>query len=438
MTDSESTPLDEALRLRLAGNPAGALRLAIAILDAEPTHVGVAAFLCDTLIAEGRSFVAAEVAVRLVDAFIRRGDLPQAVAAARAADAAGEDEGPLLARIAEAFGAGSDRLADVSGAPPPLTPGVDVPKALAKLEGDALLDRAEAALSAYLKSDDVVDEDAKLPRLPLFSELEPEPLVDLLSAFRVRLVEAGQRVIVQGEEGQKAFVVARGLMRVVREEADETLVLAGLGPGAIFGEMALVSDAPRAASVEAVEPVAVLEVTREALEDVAAQTPAVGKQLSEFCRRRMLSNLMRHSAILGSVSPESRESLVARFEPRHVEAGETLVEEGAEGGGLFLIASGVVEVVGKDSDEDELRIAELGPGDVVGEISLVLRRPANATVRALHPSVVLHLGREQFQAAIKEHPTLLAELYDMATQREEETRTVVAQEALDVEDIVLL
>ncbi|HJK89462.1 MAG TPA: cyclic nucleotide-binding domain-containing protein [Polyangiaceae bacterium LLY-WYZ-15_(1-7)] len=97
-----------------------------------------------------------------------------------------------------------------------------------------------------------------------------------------------------------------------------------------------------------------------------------------------------------------------------------------------------VEVVGKDADGDELRIAELGPGDVVGEISLVLRRPANATVRALHRTVALELTREEFQKAIKEHPTLLGELYEMATQREEETRTVVAQEALDVEDVVLL
>jgi cAMP-dependent protein kinase regulator len=97
-----------------------------------------------------------------------------------------------------------------------------------------------------------------------------------------------------------------------------------------------------------------------------------------------------------------------------------------------------VEVVGKDADGDELRIAELGPGDVVGEISLVLRRPANATVRALHPTVALELTRDELHKVIKAHPTLLAQLYELATQREEETRSVVAQEAFDVEDVVLL
>ena len=77
-------------------------------------------------------------------------------------------------------------------------------------------------------------------------------------------------------------------------------------------------------------------------------------------------------------------------------------------------------------------------GDVVGEIGLVLRRPATATVTASHPTLALHLSREQFHEAIREHPTLLSELYELATKREEETRSVVAQQALDVEDIVLV
>ena len=72
------------------------------------------------------------------------------------------------------------------------------------------------------------------------------------------------------------------------------------------------------------------------------------------------------------------------------------------------------------------------------QISLVLRRPATATVTASHPTIALHLPRQQFQEAIREHATLLQELYELATKREEETRSVVAQQALDVGDIVLV
>ncbi|MBZ0121013.1 MAG: cyclic nucleotide-binding domain-containing protein, partial [Sandaracinaceae bacterium] len=83
-------------------------------------------------------------------------------------------------------------------------------------------------------------------------------------------------------------------------------------------------------------------------------------------------------------------------------------------------------------------LARLGPGDVVGEIGLVLRRPITADVVATHATVALELTRERFQEAIQDHPTLLGELYALATKREEETRTVVAQEPIDVGEAILL
>ncbi len=437
-TLASTSPLDRAHAARLNGDLDGALRLATALLEHDTSQLGAAALITTTLVAEDRGLIAGEAALRLVDAFIRRGDLPQALVAARTAARAGDDAEPLFATIAAAFGKGSKRVADVSASPPPLPDDVEVPKAIAALKGEALFARAEAAIEKWLATDDPLATDTSLPRLPLFGDLEPKPLASLLAAFEVRDVPADREVVAQGDEGTEAFVVARGMLRVIRRDGDEGLTLAILGPGAIFGEMALVSEAPRAAAVTAAEPATLLVIARDALEKVASKAPVVGQMLSQFCRQRMVSNLLRHSAILRAVDVEHREAIIGRFETKHFEAGSALVEEGAEGRGLYLIASGAVEVVGKDADGDELRIAELGPGDVVGEISLVLRRPANATVRALHPTVALELTREELHKVIKAHPTLLAQLYELATQREEETRSVVAQEAFDVEDVVLL
>ena len=56
----------------------------------------------------------------------------------------------------------------------------------------------------------------------------------------------------------------------------------------------------------------------------------------------------------------------------------------------------------------------------------------------MHTTVALELTRDAFHAAIREHPGLLQQLYEVATSREEETRSVVAREALDVSDNVLL
>jgi CRP-like cAMP-binding protein len=118
--------------------------------------------------------------------------------------------------------------------------------------------------------------------------------------------------------------------------------------------------------------------------------------------------------------------------------GAVLVRHGEQAGKLFLIASGGVEVRGTDIEGDRVVLAQLGPGDVVGEISLVLRRPATADVVAVHTTVALELTHEQFEEAIHEHPGLLQQLYELAVKRDDETRSVVAQPAVDVSDTVLL
>jgi CRP-like cAMP-binding protein len=68
----------------------------------------------------------------------------------------------------------------------------------------------------------------------------------------------------------------------------------------------------------------------------------------------------------------------------------------------------------------------------------VLRRPANADVVAAHATVALALTREQFHEAIRAYPGLLQQLYDLAIQRDDQTRSVLGQKAVDVTDVVLV
>jgi CRP-like cAMP-binding protein len=199
-----------------------------------------------------------------------------------------------------------------------------------------------------------------------------------------------------------------------------------------------VSQAPRAASVVSVEPAQVLAVGRAQLELLAREDAAIARELGAFCNRRMLTNLLRHSRILSAVAPSQRHELISRFSTRSFAPGELLLSHGEEGGRLFLVASGLVEVRSPDASGDAVVLAQLGAGEVVGEISLVLRRPATADVAAVHRTVALELTWTDFHDAIKEHPGLLAQLYEIATQREAELRSVVAQEARDISDTVLL
>lgn len=442
---SEHTMLDRAWAHAFAKENEDALRGAIAMIEADALQLGAVQVLARTLVAEGRSSAVPDGADRLADAYVRRGDLPAAVAVAKIADDAGGEGAKIRKRVADAFGKGSKRLGDVAPAPPALPGAPAIDAALAKLSGAALLDRAEKALARFTGAKDPVS-DGQVPSLPLFSSLAPKALARLLGAMAVRALVSGERLVEQSAEGTEAFVVVHGLLRAERRPMKEDrytmseppTVLAVLGPGAIVGEMALVSEAPRAAALVAQEPCEVLVIGRPELEAIARDEPAIGQELGEFCRARMIANLVRHSVILRAVPAADREALMSRFVTKTFAAGETLVAEGSETEGLFVIASGTVRVSKKDTDGELVMLAELGPGDVVGEISIVLRRPATATVRALSAAVAMELTREGFAEAIREHPALLGELYQLATERDEETRTVVGQEVLDVGDVVLL
>jgi CRP-like cAMP-binding protein len=443
MTESHAlergvSPLDRAHALRLVGQQEAALQLACSILEAGPDDVA-AAYLVARLLLDGqRKQPVAQAASALLERFVRRGDLGSACLCALLIQEAGGDHAAALTSIARSFGAGSSRVGDASPKPPPLPTDTDVSPAYAKLAGDALLTAAEAALAKLLKRKDATPADAQLPRLPLFGGLAPAVLAKLLGALQLREFSAGASVVKQGDEGREAFLLVRGVLNVVREGGADTTLLAVLGPGALFGEMALVSQAPRAASVVAVEAAQVLVAKRSQLEALAQRDPTIARELGSFCHQRMVANLIRHSHILSAVEPSKRHELVARFATQTFQPGAVLVRQGEDAGSLFLIATGGVEVRSTDADGDRVVLAQPGPGDVVGEISLVLRRPATADVVAVHTTVALELTREQFHAAIREHPGLLQQLYDVATSREEETRSVVARAALDVSDNVLL
>jgi cAMP-dependent protein kinase regulator len=432
--------LDHAHAFRLRGQSEQALRLAASIVAAGPDQLGAAALLARLMLEAGRSAPAAEVAARVVDGCIARGDLPGAWVAAQVARDAGSHADDAVRRIAEAFGKGSPRLARSSARPPALPATVEIAPALAKAKGPALLDASEQIALGFVAARDAQPPAAPgpVPELPLFSALEPARLLKLLARMELRELDGGAHVVRQGDEGREAFVLARGAVNVMREGGASDVLLATLGPGAIFGEMALVSEAPRAASVVAAEPVQLLAIARSALELLAREDPAIGPELGRFCYRRMLSNLVRHSAILSSVPADQRSALIERFSSLQFEPGQLLVRQGEEPASLFLIASGEVQVRSTDTAGERTVLAQLGPGHVVGEISVVLRRPANADVVALHSTVALALSREQFHEAIHEHPNLLRELYDIAIQRDQETRSVIAQRASDVSDVVLL
>lgn len=97
----------------------------------------------------------------------------------------------------------------------------------------------------------------------------------------------GSMIIIQGEPGDSAYLITRGRCRVLRETGQEIMVVKQFGPGDVFGEAAVFSDRPRMASVQAIDEVEVMVVTKEYLTTTLGLNSWVGpfvKALAErFC-----------------------------------------------------------------------------------------------------------------------------------------------------------
>jgi CRP-like cAMP-binding protein len=436
------SPVDRALALALANEKDTALRWATAIVAAD-SAMASGLLLTGRLLADlGRLEGAREALEICVARAIDAGQLPLAVAACSDLRTLGADASKHFDAIADAFAAGSARLGDGGGHPPKLPHADEFHPLASVLTGPALLGKAmEVVHVARRALEEDVSTRAAPPTIspqPLFSSITREGLRAMIEVFEVSTVPQGTVVIEEGTGGAEAYIVARGELEVKRTmENGAPLTLARLTGGALFGEMALLSRAPRAASVVACRPSILLLGRKDALDAVAEREPEVAIELASHCRRRMVQNLVRTSPILSAVRAEERPALVERFETRVYEKGEKLISEGSNATGLHLIASGEVAVI-RDEGNEPFVLATLGPGDIVGEVALVLRRPSSADVVAVHPTVTLHLATEKFMSLIREHPTILAELYDLAVKRDDETRSIVAQEATNADEYVLI
>ncbi len=434
-------PLDHALALLLADETENALRWGAAVLENgpwTPSALVVTARLLDQM---GRRRAAIEGLQLAVQQATATGNLPLAMAAIGDLRAFGADVEKPLDQLASAFCDGSERLQDAQAKP--LLPQLGEFRPLSPfLTGPALASKAAQILESVRRTEDEATGTAPsgITPLPLFSALGKEALHDLLTAFETITVPTGHAVIREGEEEAAAYIVARGELEVSRRSSDENgkpLVMARLGTGSFFGEMALLSQLPGAASVIATRPSILLVARREALEAVVEKHPDVAVELAAHCRRQSVANLGWASPVVVAIPPEARATLVEHFETRMFEAGDKLVEKGEEARGLHLIVSGEVAVVAYERGE-RVVLATLTAGETVGEVELVLCRNATADATAVRPTATLFLPREEFFALVQDHPAILHGLYAIAVRRHSETALAMEAGSAAVADESLL
>jgi cAMP-dependent protein kinase regulator len=142
--------------------------------------------------------------------------------------------------------------------------------------------------------------------------------------------------------------------------------------------------------------------------------------------------------VIRRLDESSRAALIDSFDRIVAAAGTTLIDQGKPSPALYVIVAGGAEVIRTDDAGETLRLANLGPAEVFGEMSLVLERPASATVRTTHDSALLRLPRDRFLPVTGKHPGLMDELRRLTAAREEDTQSLLGRPSETVDDITLV
>ena len=144
-----------------------------------------------------------------------------------------------------------------------------------------------------------------LGAVPLFQAFTPGELDALASRMMRRQFAAGAVVVNQGDQGSSLFLVTEGLLEV-RGTLDgdggaRTVVLDRMAPGAIFGEMALLTGEPRSATVAAMTDAVVHELAGEHLRPLLHDRAELAERLSELMAERAEHNAEKRATALRPV-----------------------------------------------------------------------------------------------------------------------------------------
>src|SRR5262249_14962002 len=113
---------------------------------------------------------------------------------------------------------------------------------------------------------------------------------------------------------------------------------------------------------------------------------------------------LRASTLFGGLDEATLGQVLAALEWMLLGGGETLMQAGDPGDGLYMVVTGRLAVVVHPPDRPEQVVRELGRAGIVGELSLVTGEPRSATVRALRDTVTGKLSRERFDQLVRDHP----------------------------------
>eukprot|EP00055_Hartaetosiga_balthica_P011310 m.50898 g.50898 ORF g.50898 m.50898 type:complete len:385 (+) comp7540_c1_seq3:242-1396(+) len=240
----------------------------------------------------------------------------------------------------------------------------------------------------------------------LFQHLEDDELTEVLDAMFLVKKETGDTVIEQGDDGDNFYVVDSGKLEVWKAEpGEESKKVLELSSGMSFGELALIYNQPRAASVKAITDVSLWAIDQETYKRILMG--------STIKKRKEYEEFLSKVEIFSSIDKYERLQVADALESCTFADGTNIVTQGEEGSEFFIIVTGNADVTQSNETGETGKVGELSAGQYFGEVALLKDNKRHATVTARGTVKCVKVDRDTFERVLGPIETLLRRNMDL-------------------------
>jgi cAMP-dependent protein kinase regulator len=249
----------------------------------------------------------------------------------------------------------------------------------------------------------------KIEKSFMFSGLEESEMAIVVDAMEEKKCFKNEVVIKEGDDGDCLYVVASGTLactKVFKGNTDSTF-LKRYEAGEAFGELALLYNAPRAATITS-DNESLLYILDRATFNHIVKDAAVRK-------REKYDGFLKQIKLLETMDDYERDQVSEAFTDVTFAAGETILKEGEDGKDLFFLLSG--EAIASKLDAGAPKeVLQYKVGDYFGELALLRNEPRAASVIAKTDCTCVKMDRHSFKRMLGPLDAILKRNIDLYVQ----------------------
>ena len=231
-----------------------------------------------------------------------------------------------------------------------------------------------------------------LSRNFMFNGLSDKDKEIVVNAMEIKEYEANDFVIKQGEDGFELFIVESGLLKCTKKKKDHEneIFIKNYSAGELFGELSLMYNVPRAASIMSLEKSIVFALDRETFNNIVKGSIIKTREKNE----KFISKI----DILKDLDTMEVQKICDCLQQESYLKGDLIIKEGDIGEKFYLIEDGNAVAFKTDENGNETEVYQYSSNDYFGELALLNENKRKASIRVISESMTtFSIDREAFK-----------------------------------------